>query len=62
MAALVDQKRLSETQRVELHEGGDLWIIDESTHQEIKLDIQAGARLYELMHFHDHLADLYQDE
>ena len=44
--APVDQQQLSETQRAVLDEEGDLWIIDDSTHQEIKLDVKAGARLY----------------
>ena len=42
--APVDQQQLSETQRAVLDEEGDLWIIDDSTHQEIKLDVKAGAR------------------
>ena len=62
MEAPVDQQQLSETQRAELYEEGFLRIIDDSTHQEIKLDVKAGVRLYTFMHFHDHLGDLYADE
>ena len=62
MAALIDQKQLNENQRAELYEEGDLWIIDDSTHQEIKLDVKSGVRLYTFMHFHDLLGDLYADE
>ncbi len=56
-----DKRRLSDTQRAELLEGDAIRIIDEQTHQEITFDVQAGARLYEFMHFHDHLGDLYAD-
>ncbi len=61
MEAPIDQQQLSDTQRAELLEDGAIRIIDESTHQEIKLDLKAGARLYAFMHFHDHIGDLYAD-
>ena len=57
----IDKRRLSDTQRAELLEDGAIRIIDEQSHQEVTLDMQAGARLYAFMHFHDHLGDLYAD-
>ena len=62
MAVLIDQQRISATQRAELYEEGVLWIIDDSTHQEIKLDVKAGAHLYAFLHFHDKMSDLYQEQ
>jgi len=61
MEVPIDKRRLSDTQRAELFENGAIRIIDEQTHQEITIDLQAGARLYAFMHFHDHLGDLYAD-
>ncbi len=61
MGVPIDQQQLNDTQRAELFKEGIIRIIDESTHQEINLDLKAGARLYAFMHFHDHIGDLYQE-
>ena len=57
----IDQRRLCDTQRAELLEDGAIRIIDEQAHQEIMLNLQAGARLYALMHFYDKMSDLFAD-
>ncbi len=57
----IDKRRLSDAQRAELLEDGAIRIIDEQSHQEITIDVQAGARLYALMRFHDRMSDLYAD-
>lgn len=52
MAALIDYEEISKDQYVELYEGGEVWIHDNSTFQDIKLDASAATKLFDFLLLH----------
>lgn len=49
MAELIDDVELSPTQTADLREGSEVWIHDNGTAQDIKLDVKAAERLFDFL-------------
>ena len=52
MAELIDQQELAQTQYADLLEGGEVWIHDNATFQDIKLDAKAATKLLDFLLLH----------
>ncbi len=52
MAELIDSCELASSQSAELHEGGEIWIHDNGTFQDIKLDAKAATLLFDFLGLH----------
>lgn len=51
-AGMVDDEELGTHQTVDLREGGEIWIHDNATFQDIKLDAQAATQLMDFLLLH----------
>lgn len=52
MAELIDAQELSTSQMAELHEGGEVWIHDNGTAQDIKLEAGPATLLFDFLLLH----------
>ncbi len=52
MAELIDSIELSSHQVVDVREGGEVWIHDNRTFQDIQLDALAATKLYDFLQLH----------
>ncbi len=49
MAELIDHVELDESQEADIREGGEVWIHDNGTAQDIKLDAKSAERLFDFL-------------
>jgi hypothetical protein len=52
MTELIDHIELSGWQEADIREGGVIWIHDNGTGQDIKLDARAATKLYDFLALH----------
>lgn len=62
MAELIDSVELDKSQMGELYEGGEVWIHDNGTFQDIKLDAKAATLLLDFLLLHQDRLIRHRDE